>query len=115
MSDFYSEIMGQPTIERGSDTFNTSGDNTILSAPGAGYTYVLFYLHVQNESSTATTVLVKHGTETVARIVLQNQGDGWLREFEYPVIMPENTALIVYLDGANSHNYTLEWTILEVG
>lgn len=109
---FYEKVMGQPTIVRAAGTFENSGDNTIVAAPGAGKALVLLYLHVQNESSTGTTVQVKHGAAAVARILLQNQGDGWLREFECPVLMPENTALIVALDGANSHNYTVEYAVI---
>ena len=115
MSDFYGEIMGQPPITRTAAAFNTSGDNTIIAAPAAGYALVLHYFHVQNESSTGTTVLVKHGSTTVARALLQNQGDGWVREYECPVIMPAATALVVNLSGANSHNYTVEYTTIKAG
>lgn len=115
MSDFYGEIMGQPSITRTAGTKADSGDNTIIAAPAAGYALVLHYFHVQNESSTGTTVLVKHGSTTVARALLQNQGDGWLREYECPVIMPAATALVVNLSGANSHNYTVEYTTIAVG
>ena len=115
MSDFYGEIMGQPSITRTAGTFNTSGDNTIVAAPAAGYALVLFYLHVQNESTTGTTAAIKHGSTTVGRALLQAQGDMWFREYECPVIMPAATALVVNLSGANSHNYTVEYTTIKVG
>jgi len=115
MSDFYGEIMGQPSITRTAATFNTSGDNTIVAAPAAGYALVLFYLHVQNESTTGTTAVIKHGSTTVGRALLQAQGDMWFREYECPVIMPAATALVVNLSGANSHNYTVEYTTIKLG
>lgn len=116
MSDFYGEIMGQPSITRTGAAFNSSGDNTIIAAPAAGYALILFYLHVQNESTTGTTVLVKHGSTTTARILLQNQGDGWMRDYsEWPVIMPAATALVVNLSAGNSHNYTVAYTTVKVG
>ncbi len=115
MSDFYGKIMGQPSITRTGGTKADSGDNTVIAAPAAGYALVLLYLHVQNESSTGTTVLVKHGSTTVARTLLQAQGDIWFREYECPVIMPAATALIVNLSAANSHNYTVEYTTIKLG
>lgn len=116
MSDFYGEIMGQPSITRTAAAFNGNGDNTIVAAPAAGYALVLFYFHVQNESTTGTTVLVKHGSTTTARVLLQNQGDGWIRDYsECPVIMPAATALVVNLSGANAHNYTVAYTTIKVG
>lgn len=116
MSDFYSDFMGQPSITRTGGTKADSGDNTVIAAPAAGYALVLFYLHVQNETTTATTVLVKHGSTTVGRFLAQNQGDGWLRDYsECPVIMPAATALVVNLSAANSHGYTVEYTTIKVG
>lgn len=113
MSDFYSSVMGQPTITRAAGTKADSGDNTLVAAPAAGYRLVLLYLHVQNETTTATTCLVKHGATTVGRVLNQNQGDGWLRDFcEYPVIMPEATALVLNLSGANSHGFTVEYVTM---
>lgn len=115
MSDFYGAIMGQPSITRTAGTAASSGDNTIVAAPAAGYALVLFYLHIQNESSTSTTALVKHGATTVGRALLHTQGQMWWREYECPVIMPAATALVVNLSGANSHNYTVEYTTIKVG
>lgn len=109
---FYEEVMGQPTITRAASTFNTSGDNTIVAAPAAGYALVITYIHIQNESSTGTTVLVKHGSTTVARVLLQTQAQAWWREFECPMILPAATALVVNLSGANSHNYTVEYATI---
>jgi hypothetical protein len=114
MSDFYTCVMGQPTITRAAGTKADSGDNTLIASPGAGYKLVLLYLHVQNESTTATTCLIKHGSTTVGRVLAQNQGDGWLRDYcEYPVQMPEATALVLNLSGANSHGYTVEYVTMQ--
>jgi hypothetical protein len=114
MNDFYSEVMGQPTITRTAGTAASSGDNTLVAAPAAGYKLVLLYLHVQNESATATTSLIKHGSTTVARFLAQTQGDGWLRDFnEYPMQLPSATALVLNLSGANSHGYTVEYVTMK--
>jgi len=111
---FYEHVMGQPTITRAADTFNGNGDNTIVAAPAAGYALVITYLHVQNESSTSTTVLVKHGSTTVGRALLHTQGQMWWREFECPMLLPAATALVVNLSGANAHNYTVEYAIFKL-
>lgn len=112
MSDFYTEVMGQPTITRAQGTFNTSGDNTIVAAPGSGKFIAITYLHIQNESTTGTTSLIKHGATSVARVLLQTQAQMWWREFECPMVLPANTALVVNLSGANSHNYTVEYVTM---
>jgi hypothetical protein len=115
MSDFYTCVMGQPTISRAAGTKADSGDNTLVASPGAGYKLILLYLQVQNETTTATTCVIKHGSTTVARVLNQNQGDGLLRDFcEYPVEMPEATALVLNLSGANSHGYTVEYVTMQV-
>jgi hypothetical protein len=114
MGDFYTCVMGQPTITRAAGTKADSGDNTLVAAPAAGYKLILLYLQVQNETAVATTILIKHGATTVGRALLQSQGDGYVRDFsEYPVDMPEATALVLNLSGANSHGYTVEYVTMQ--
>ena len=109
MSDFYTCVMGQPTITRTTGTASSSGDNTLVAAPASGKRLVVLYLQVQNESATATTCIVKHGATAVSRFLGQAQGDGLARYYdEYPMILPEATALVLNLGGANSHGYTVE-------
>lgn len=107
---FYEHVMGQPTITRVTGTKADSGDNTLVASPGAGYRLVLLYLQVQNETTTATTCIFKWGSTAVGRVLAQNQGDGLIRDYEdFPAIMPEATALVLNLSGANSHGYTVNY------
>lgn len=90
-------------------TVSTSGDNTIIAAPGAGQQIYVRSLQIQNESSTATTVIVKFGATAKWRVLLQNQGDGLVLFFppgtEWQV--GDNVALVLNLSGANSIGYSL--------
>jgi hypothetical protein len=91
-------------------TASTSGDNTLVAAPGSGVKLVIVAFTIQNESTTATTILLKSGSTTKRRALLQSQGDG------YGVVFPAgrewklgtNEALVLNLSGANSHNYTVD-------
>ena len=93
------------------NSFSSSGDNTIVAAPGAGFRLRVKYLCIQNETSTSTTLLVKWGETTVGRKVLGSasvaynyygeRGNEWL--------LPANTALIANLSGANTHNYEVQY------
>ena len=111
MSDFYSELMGQPELTVSTGTAASSGDNTLVAAPGAGKRLVLLFLKVQNESTTATTCTVKHGSTVVDRVKLA-ENDAYIREYECPRVLPMNTALVLNLSGANSHGYTVETTTI---
>lgn len=92
-------------------TFAASGDNTVIAAPGAGYRLVVKIIAVQNESDTATTILLKSGANTQRRALLQNQGDGiaWAFETGYEWRLGENEALVLNLSGANSHGVTVDY------
>ena len=57
-------------------TKSAAGDNTLIAAPGAGKQIVISALILQNESATATTLIVKAGATAVMRCLAQNQGDG---------------------------------------
>ena len=91
-----------------------NGDNTLITAPAAGYRLVIKGWYVQNESSTATTIVMANGAgESNYRYLAQNQGDGIGRVYEAfnEWRLTAATALILNLSGANSHGYWLEyWT-----
>ena len=91
-----------------------NGDNTLITAPAAGYRLVIKGWYVQNESATATTIVMANGTgESNYRYLAQNQGDGIGRVYEAfnEWRLTAATALILNLSGANSHGYWLEyWT-----
>ncbi|MEH2067917.1 MAG: hypothetical protein V7K47_07075 [Nostoc sp.] len=104
-------IFARPSITTISGTLSTSGDNTLINAPGTGLSIKINYLKVQLEASTATTVIIKSGTNTKERILCPNQGDGLVlnffpnREFQ----LDTNSALILNLSGANLINYTFSY------
>lgn len=64
-----------------SGTKAESGDNTLISAPGAGNMIVLKKIQIQNESSTSTTILLKNGATAMYRAILTSQGSGVLIDF----------------------------------
>ena len=81
---------------------SSSGDNTILSAPGAGREYVLASLQIQNASSSDTTALVKSGATTKLAVVMPSKGDGLVKELEPCWRYGDNAAVVVNLSGANA-------------
>jgi hypothetical protein len=114
MSDFYTCVMGQPTITRTAAAFNGNGDNTLIAAPAAGYKIILLYVEVQNESATATTAILKHGSTEVARQLMAQYGKFERDYFAYPLELPEATALVLNLSGANSHGTIVEYVTAPV-
>lgn len=93
-------------------TAATSGDNTLVAAPGAGNHLVIKELVVQNESSTATTVILKSGStakwrgrlaENDALSLGFSAGEEWR--------LGSNEALVANLSGANSHGYSVRYYI----
>jgi len=86
-----------------------SGDNTLAAAPGASVRLVISALILQNESSSATTMIVKAGSTAILRALAQNQGDGLALNFpaERELVLPANTALVLNLSGANSCGYSV--------
>lgn len=96
---------------------STSGDNDIIAAPGTGKRIVLSSIIVQNESSTATTALLKDGASTTFhRLLMQNQGDGlaftFARGREWR--LTENTKFVVNLSGANSVGVSVGYFVEEI-
>lgn len=93
-------------------TIAASGDNTIIAAPGAGLRLVIKSLTVQNESGTETTVLIKWGSVVKERKVNEpKKGFSMYFEAGSEWVLPENTALIVNLSGANDHNYSVSYVV----
>jgi len=90
-------------------TRSAAGDNTLIAAPGAGKQIVISALILQNESATATTMIVKAGATAVLRCLNQNQGDGLALHFapERELQLGANAALILNLSGANACGYSV--------
>lgn len=86
-------------------------DNVLIAAPGAGSRIVVVGYELQNESTTATTMILKDGSTAKRRVLGQNRGDGISRAF--PVgrgwKLAENAALNLNLSGANSCGYTIDY------
>ena len=96
----------------GTVDFASSGDNTVIAAPGAGMRLRVKYLVVQNVSTTDTTALIKWGESTEHDFLLagklgvtvnNDKGEEWR--------LPENTALIVNLSGANAHKANFRYAV----
>jgi hypothetical protein len=114
MGDFYTKVMGQPTITRTAAAHASSGNNTLVAAPSAGYKLIVLYVRVQNESAVATTSIVKHGSTEFARTAAAQYGYIERDYCFYPVELPEATALVLNLSGANSHGTIVEYVIAPV-
>jgi len=90
-------------------TAASAGDNTLIAAPGSGVQIVISSLILQNESTTATTMILKAGSTAIMRILGQNQGDGLALVFpaERCLAIGDNAALVLNLSGANSCGYSI--------
>lgn len=89
------------------------GDNALIAAPGAGKRIVVTDIVVQNESATATTVILKDGSTSRWRALLQSQGDALSLSFspERYWKLAANSALSVNLSAANSHGVNVYYFI----
>lgn len=88
-------------------TTATSGDQTLINAPGAGFRLVIADLLIQNESSTETTVIVKGGSTAKRRAKLAANAALSLNfEEDNEWRLAENAALVLNLSGTNSHGYS---------
>jgi pectate lyase len=101
-------IPEKPTITSVSGTIAISGDNTIVAAPGSGLSIYITHLVLQNESTTATTIILK-GSSNLLRCLGQTQGSGLALTFpeRREIKLATNTALILNLSGANSVGYSI--------
>ena len=101
-------IPEKPTIIYVSATIATSGDNTIVAAPGSGLSIYITHLVLQNESTTATTIILK-GSSNLLRCLGETQGSGLALTFpeRREIKLATDTALILNLSGANSVGYSI--------
>lgn len=105
-------IFTRPTISYISGVISTSGDNLVVAPPGANLSIHITHISIQNESSVATTILLKDSNSLV-RVLGQNQGDG------IALVLPErreikllaNTGLTLNLSGSNSVGYSIGYWI----
>lgn len=94
-------------------TVNSSGDNTLIAAPLAGQRIVVTGFVVQNESSTATTMVLKSGTVAAYRFLGQSQGAFFEKEFAVGSEwrLAAGAALVLNLSGANSCGYSISYFV----
>jgi hypothetical protein len=103
-----------------SSTVSTSGDTTLVAAPGASSFISIPWLQLANESSTETTVLIKSGasTQRFRRVLAPKGTAGSSVEMAFPVNMPldiaTNTALVINLGGANAIGYSIGYLVKAV-
>ncbi len=97
------------TITVVTGTAASSGDNSLIAAPGVGVKIVVCGFVIQNESSTATTLILRDGTTSKIRCYAKNQGDGLSQVFTPDARwkLTANTALNLNLSGANTCGYTV--------
>jgi hypothetical protein len=91
-------------------SLTSSGDGTIVAAPGSGTVLVLVEEFVQNPTATACTVIQKNGSTAYRTVLNQNQGDGLF------VLYPRgeerklgNNAALVYNLSAGTVNYSVRY------
>jgi len=98
-----------PTLNYATGTTAAAGQPELIAAPGAGVQIIVTAFVIQNESATATTMRLEAGAVAHFRVLAQNQGDGLSGTFEVgrEWELPANTALNLWLSGANSCGYSI--------
>lgn len=88
-----------------------NGDNTLIAAPGLNYRLVVVSFCIQNESTTATTLILKDGATAWWRVYAKNQGDGVSITYNpgREKRLTENSALVLNLSGANTCGYSVDY------
>lgn len=101
--------IAEKTLLFATGTAASSGDNTIIAAPGSNVQIKIVALQIQNESSTATTMILKFGSTAKWRCLGQSQGDGVALPIPAGRAWPvgNNAALVLNLSGANSCGYSV--------
>jgi hypothetical protein len=104
------------TLTKLTGATSASGDNTLIAAPGAGSQIVITALILQNESSSATTLLLKAGSTAFLRVLCQNQGDGLALtpHPQHALALGANAALVLNLSAANATGYSIMYYIDDV-
>lgn len=102
-------LVSEKTVTIVTGTAASSGDNSLIAAPGVGIKIVVCGFVIQNESSTATTLILRDGTTSKIRCYAKNQGDGLSQVFTPDARwkLTANTALNLNLSGANTCGYTV--------
>lgn len=108
---------GAVTVQRTPQTYShvcttiaSSGDNSVIAAPGSGQRLVIADLILQNESTVTTTSLVKAGAATHWRNrAAENGGLALSFGMDEEWRLGDNEALVINLSGANSHGVSVRY------
>ena len=104
-------------IETKNNTVAASGDNEVVATPLTGQRIVVTSFVIQNESQTATTMILRAGTSSNGwRYLAAAQGSYLSMVFAYghEWRLPANTPLNLNLSGANQCGYSVSWYLENV-
>lgn len=94
-------------------TVSSSGDNIIIAAPSAGNRLIVCLIGCQLEGSTATTIIIKSGTNSHFRVRTVSDGDGLYLNLpagqEWK--LDEASALQFNLSTSSSIGYTIRYRV----
>ena len=99
------------------NTIAVAGNNEVVAAPSSGQRIVVTAFHIQNETATATTMILRAGTSTNGwRYLAQTQGADLTMIFAmgHEWRLPADTGLYLWLSGANSCNYSIAYYLENV-
>ena len=105
-------VSPRASLQYVSGTVNITGDNTIVTSPGAGLSIYITHIVLQNESTVATTMTIKD-TAVRFRYFGPTQGSGTFIAFpnKGEIKLIANTPLILNLSGNNICGYSIGYFI----
>lgn len=94
-------------------TVASSGDNTIITSPGAGLSIHITRLLIQNQTTTETTIILKDSISNKLPILAPTKGDGIAQVYSErsEIKLAQNNPLILNLSGANSISYSIGYYV----
>jgi hypothetical protein len=101
---------GTPSIILTETTGSISDNGTLVSAPASGKRLVVPDFTVQNESGTATTIILQSGSTDKHRLRTVDDGDGITKSWDSPMMwwyLDDAEALNISIDGSNQVGYTI--------
>lgn len=111
LADLLAELQAEQALTWATGAVASSGDNDLIAAPSAGQQHKIRAIQWQNETTTATTSILKFGTVAKWRLRAKDDGNGVLlvlRKGEEWAV-GDGLALKLNLSGANSHGYSVAY------
>lgn len=82
---------------------STSGDTTVIAAPGTGRQLAISTVVLHNPAATDNTVIIRAGTSAINGAgFLLTPGVTWTTNHRCPLILPTNTAFVLNLSASTS-------------